>query len=107
MTLKQLKEILEESRYPVAYRMFAKQTLPTMPFIVYHETNSNHYEADNKVYQKVQEINVDLYTQTKNETAENKIETLLDNSDIIYVKYESYLQEEKAYMITYTIQILK
>jgi len=107
MTLKNIKDILAETGYQVAYRMISKQTAPTPPFIVYFETNSNNFKADNKVYKKIQGVQVELYTKTKSETAETNLETILDNHEIAYDKVETYINDEKIYLVTYEIQFVK
>lgn len=107
MTLKQLKQILDTTGYPVAYKMFSKQTTPSLPFIVYFETNSDNFKADNRVYQKVSKINIQLYTKAKSELAQKTLEDILDQNDIVYESYEDYLVEEKVFLISYEIEILK
>jgi len=107
MTLAQLKTILATTGYPVAYRVFSKATQPTLPFIVYLETSSDNFKADNKVYKKFSNITIELYTKLKSETAETNLETILDNNSIPYEKVESYMEDEQVYQIAYDIQIDK
>ena len=89
----------------VAYRAFPVGEAPELPFICYLETQTNNFMADNKVYQKIQEVDIELYTRLKDIASEALIEACLDSNSIVWEKYEEYITDEKMYQITYTINI--
>ena len=105
MTLSELKEILERTGLPVCYNAFPVGDAPALPFIVYIETGSNNFGADNKVFYKAKQIAVELYTATKSASTEELVESVLDDADIFYTKQETYLDDEKCYEVIYTMEV--
>lgn len=89
----------------VAYYSFPVGKAPKLPFIVYMATNSNNFIADNKVYHKIQEVDIELYTKNKDIVSENLIEDTLDSNSIVWEKYEEYIDSENCFQITYTINV--
>lgn len=89
----------------VAYYAFPENGAPDLPFIVYQETGSNNIVADNVVYKKRKNIEVELYTEFKSETTESSLENMLDAAEIVWQKSEDYLDTERCYMITYSFTI--
>lgn len=87
----------------VAYRAFPIGEAPELPFICYLATNSNNFVADNKVYHKIQEVDIELYTRNKDITSETLVEDALDANGIVWEKYEEFIDSENCFQITYTI----
>lgn len=104
MNLTEFKKILETTELPVAYRSFPEEDVPELPFICYLETGTTNFAADGVVYQKISEIAVELYTKNKNVTLEERVEKAL--SSFYWNKEEDYLDDEKCYMIVYTLEVL-
>ena len=102
--MNEIYELLQTMNMPVAYHHFTKQTNP--PFICYFRESSNNFIADNKVYQKIDVIRIELYTEKKDIQKEIQLECLLEQSDIPYeVISESYIESEKVYQVIYEINI--
>lgn len=89
----------------VAYYAFPLGSAPELPFIVYEETSSANIAADNKVYHKRKNLDIELYTEFKDTATENLVETALDSAEIVWSKTEDYLDSERCYMLTYSITI--
>lgn len=108
MTLVELKKVLDATGLPVAYSHFtatATNPLPKPPYITYLVSYSSNFIADNKVYKKIDNVQVELYTNKKDLVSENKLETQLDNSDIPYQSIETYIESEKLFQKIYEIKI--
>ena len=73
-----LLKILEEAGIPFAYDHFAEGECPDPPFICYLLPQSDNFSADGKVYLKVSSVNIELYTDSKDLTVEQKLEAVLD-----------------------------
>lgn len=73
----------------------------TLPYLVGVDTDSDNFLADNKVYVKGMGFQLNYYSQTKSETAEATIETILDSLGVIWDKLESYESDQSFYLITY------
>lgn len=104
MGLKELYTILN-AVYPTAYWSFPVGQAPAMPYIVYYETGSDNFGADNKVYHHVKEISVELLTNKKDPTAEASLEAVFDANDLFWNKTETHLDDEDAYEVIYTLEV--
>lgn len=105
MTLEELRAILKASGLPAAYRAFRENSAPPLPFICYQETGSDNTGADGIVWFSARQVDVELYTAYKDPEAEQKVEAALTAAGIYYDKYETYIDSEKMYQITYEIEV--
>lgn len=108
MTLAEINSILKSIpgfEKKVAYRAFPKGKAPALPFICYLATQTNNFNADNHVYHVIQGVDIELYTRRKDYTSEAAVEAALNANDIIWEKYEEYLDDEEMYMITYEVEV--
>jgi hypothetical protein len=99
----ELLELLKTTGLPVAYHHWV--TPPPLPYIVYLFTDSENFGADNKVYQKINNYQVELYSDKKDLASEELIELVFDANDIYYQKSEVYIESEKLYEVLYLITI--
>ena len=103
--MQRIVKMLEEAGLPFAYDHFAEGESPDPPFICYFTPNSNNFAADGKVYYKINEIHIELYTDCKDLSAEQKLENVLDAYDIYYEKSETWIESEKLYEVLYTFEM--
>ncbi len=101
MTQAQIYELLKQMKLPLAYNHF-KQAQST-PYLVYLTEDTSNFGADNKVYFKVENWVVELYTDKKEINLETKLEVLLEDAYLYYEKYETYIETEKIYQVRYEI----
>ncbi len=97
--------ILEQIGLPFAYDHFAEGESPAPPFICYLIPNSDNFSADGRVYYKINEIHIELYTDCKDLSAEQKVEVVLDEHDIFYEKTEVWIESENLYEVLYTFEM--
>ncbi|MBR6821924.1 MAG: hypothetical protein IKM87_02015 [Clostridia bacterium] len=110
MTLASLKTALESVNDnafsgKVAYRAFPVGAAPSLPFICFMEVESNNFVADSKVYHKITEVNIELYTDHKDPTTEGAIEKMLDDNLLVWDKSEFYITSENMLQVVYGIEI--
>lgn len=108
MTLKDLHTALQSISgfdTKVAYRAFPVGKAPKLPFICYMATSTNNFDADNKVYHVLQEVDIELYTKEKSEATEALVESKLDELNLVWNKYEEWLDSEECYEIIYTVTL--
>ena len=98
-------EILESLNIPFAYDHFAEGESPDPPFIVYLVPNADNFGADGKAYFKINEYNIELYTDYKDLAVESKIEEALDEASIFYAKSETWIEDEKLYEVLYSFEM--
>ena len=100
----ELINILKETEIPFAYDHFAEGESPQPPFICYLLRGSNNFSADGKVYFKANEVHIELYTDFKDLTVEQKLEAVLDEHGIFYNKSETWIESEKLYEVLYIFE---
>lgn len=108
MTLADLFTLLNSTatfENKVAYRAFPVGNAPDLPYICILATNTDNFNADNKVYKVIQGVDVELYTENKEPDTEAALEAVLDGADIPWDKFEEFLDSENCYQITYEISI--
>ena len=103
MTLAELKTLLDATGFPVAYSHFNE--IQTPPFICYLVTGSSNFFADSVTYQKIDNVQIELYTTKKDLTAEGKLEKILDDNGIPYETIEIYIETEKLFQKIYEVSL--
>ena len=103
--MEELLQILNETQIPFAYHHFAEGESPEPPFICYLLPGSNNFSADGKVYYKINEVHIELYTDLKDLTVEQQLEEVLDEHGIFYNKSETWIESEKLYEVLYTFEM--
>lgn len=102
MTQKELYNELKKTKFPVAYLKFKKT--PTLPFIVYINDSREGISADDKVWHKLNNYRIELYTNEKDPASELILENILDSAGIFYEMDEAYIESENMHESIYTIQ---
>ena len=103
--MEELLQILSETSIPFAYHHFAEGESPEPPFICYLIPGSNNFSADGKVYYKINEVHIELYTDLKDLAVEQQLEDVLDEHGIFYNKSETWIESEKLYEVLYTFEM--
>ena len=96
--------MLEEMKIPFAYHHFAEGESPEPPFVCYLLPGSNNFSADGKVYYKINEVHIELYTDWKDLAVEQGVEAVLDEHGVFYNKSEVWIESEKLYEVLYTFE---
>ena len=89
----------------VAYRSFREGAAPALPFICYLDTSTDNFIADNEVYAVIYGVDVELYTQYKDQQSEALVEACLNDLGIVWQKYDEYIDSESMYDIVYSFSI--
>ena len=105
MTIENLVKMLQKMEIPFAYDHFAEGESPEPPFICYLLPGSNNFAADGKVYFRINQVRIELYTDSKDLSVERKVEMVLDESGIFYNKSEVWIQSEKLYEVLYSFEV--
>ena len=97
----ELVKIIEEMGIPFAYDHFAEGESPDPPFLCYLLPDSDNFAADGRVYYKMSEVRIELYTDFKDVSLEEKVTAVLDNHGIFYEQSEVWIEEEKLYEVAF------
>lgn len=106
MTTQEIASMIEEVGVPFAYYQFEEGTAEPCPFICFYYSDSNDVLADDLNYVTVRNLVIELYTDTKDFELETTLEQILNKYNIVYDKYESYIDTEKMFMNTYESEVL-
>ena len=107
MTYDAIAEMLEEAGLPLAYDHFAEGESPDPPFLIFLFPSSDNFSADGKVYQKIDALHIELYTDRKQPDVESRLETVLDRHGIFYEKTEVWIDTERLYEVLYSTEVLR
>ena len=105
MTIEPLASMLQETGIPFAYDQFAEGESPEPPFICYLLPGSDNFAADGRVYFKINEVRIELYTDKKDVSVEKQVEDVLDGQGIFYNKSEVWISEERLYEVLYSFSV--
>lgn len=103
--MEELLQMLNEMQLPFAYHHFAEGEAVEPPFICYLLPGSNNFSADGKVYHKINEVHIELYTDLKDLAVEQQLEDILDEHEIFYNKSEVWIQSERLYEVLYSFEM--
>ena len=103
--MEKLLSILDSIGIPYAYDHFAEGESPEPPFLCYLLPGSDNFSADGKVYHKISEVRLELYTDYKDLASEQKVEDTLDAAGLFYNKTETWLDSEKLYEVLYSFDM--
>ena len=103
--LQELNSLLSETGIPFAYDHFAEGESPGPPFITFLLPRSTNFSADGRVYLKITEVNIELYTDEKDPETESLVEAALDSREIFYNRSEVYIDSEKLYEVIYSFEM--
>lgn len=105
MTLSELKTVLSGTGLKVAYDHFPAKSKVGPPCITYNVAYTDNYSADNKVYTKIQHIDIHLYTKGKDTATEALLETALGSASIFWNYTESFDDSEEINHLIYEVEI--
>lgn len=108
MTQQDLYTLLSSTGISTCYRSWKASgvtEIPALPWICYLFTGSENEAADNKVHQKVNNYQIELYSNEKDFDSEASIENALDGASIFYDKSETYIDTESLFEVIYSIAI--
>lgn len=105
MTYDDITNMLKEAGLPLAYDHFAEGESPEPPFLIFLFPGSDNMFADNGVYFKISQLNMELYTNKKDPELEEKLEDILTAHEISWEKSEVWIDSEKMYEVLYQTEI--
>lgn len=106
MTTAQVAEMIDSIGLPNAYYQFTNRTDVAPPFIAFYYPESMDFEADNINYLKINQLIIELYTDNKELSLEKLIETKLNENDLVFTRSETYLGDERMYMVVFSTSVI-
>lgn len=106
MTYKQVAQIIAGIGLPFAYDHFDEGNAAEPPFICFFFEGSDDFTADNTNYQRIRPLTVELYTDNKDFSLENTVETALNAAGLVFSRNETYIDSERMYEVSYETEII-
>lgn len=106
MTSIEIATMIASTGLASAYNHFPEKAAPALPFICFYYDQPNNFNADNKTYQKVVSLTIELYTANKDLTSEAAVESVLAANELPYRKSETFIDSEKMYLNTYETEVI-
>lgn len=109
MKLTELVSLLRATGYPVAFSHFkvdSNNPAPSLPFVTYLTPSTENLIADNEVYQKVLNIEIELYTKNKDLTAESTLENMLNENELPFDYFQLWLESEQVFQTIYEVRMI-
>lgn len=100
------EKIMEPIGFPYNYYFFPEGEVPDPPYLLFYYPNRNDLIADNINYVYIPQLNIELYTNEKNFTAEKAVEDVLISNGIAFSKSESYIDSENLYEVLYITEVI-
>lgn len=105
MSHEEVLEMLGEMGLPFAYDHFAEGESPDPPFLVFLYPKALNFSADGIAYFKINQLDIELYTDLKQPELEETIEAVLLKYGIFYGKSEVWIESEKLYEVLYEMEV--
>jgi len=104
VNLYELKALLDQTGYPVSYSHF--NSPPNPPYIAYLVAFSSNFHADNQVYAKIENAQVELYTEYKDPSVEKTLEDIFKDNEIPWDDTETWIETEQLFQRIYEIGVI-
>lgn len=106
MLFSEIKTMLGQTGLQNTYYSWPEKQVPALPYLVWYLPSSDNFVADDKVYKRVDTLNIELYTKTKDFLKEQAVEAVLDANNMVWDKVETYLDDEHMYEVLYEMEII-
>lgn len=106
MKLSDFASILSQLELPLTYKAFDVGNVPSMPYIIYFESNPIIQAADNFSNHQIKNVIVELAFERKDEALEEKLEELLNTNKLFFeVDDELFIETERLFVKSYSVYL--
>lgn len=106
MLFSEIKTMLGQTGLQATYYSWPEKEAPALPYLVWYLPSSANFAADDKVYKRIETLNIELYTKTKDFATEAAVEAVLAANNMVWDRVETYLDTEKMYEVLYQMEIV-
>lgn len=96
-------KMLQATGLPVTYSEWPQGYAPPLPYIVFLQDGIDTFLADNKVYEYNDTYRIELYSENKDITSENKIIEQLNLEPVVWEKEYEDRTDEGLYQSVFLI----
>jgi hypothetical protein len=106
MKTTEVSQMIASVGLPYAYYQFPDNTPQAPPFIVFYYEDSDDLFADNSNYQRITELTIEFYSETKDFFYEDLSEDALTAASLTYRKSEQFIDSERMHETVYELEVL-
>lgn len=106
MTTKEVAAMVAEIGVPYAYYQFPEGTGQETPFICFFYSYNNDVKADNRNYQKIERLIIELYTDNKDFDLERRVESVLASHDMVWSREEEWIDSERMLEVVFEMDVI-
>ena len=106
MTYKEIATMMDGLALPSVYFHFKEGEAPALPYVIFYYPSRDDFLADDTQFQKITKLIIELYANEKDFKAEQLVEDMLESNGLVYTKAETYIDDEKMYMMLYQTEVL-
>ncbi len=89
-----------------AYYSLENANVVKTPYIIFDYPQSNDFFADSQNFVKIETVNIEYDSKSKDLTAESKIEAVLKEQGLTWKKTEDFISDQNVYEIMYTVEVI-
>lgn len=106
MTYEEIYSMISDIGIPCAYYQFPDDSGQQPPFICFYYPRSDDFEADDKNYQCINELTIELYTDTKDFDLEDAVKAALEAKGLVWSWDETEIESERMHMTTFYTEVI-
>lgn len=106
MTREEIYTMVQSIDLPCAYYEFPEDTKQAPPFVVWFFSADSDVMADNENYVDKEDLNVELYTITRDFDLEKTVENVLRSSGFAFSKEAAFIESERMWQISYEMEVI-
>ena len=105
MTKTEVTSMVKELGLPFAYDHFAEGKAAKPPFCVYLYPSADNFAADGCAYFKQDNLHVEIYTDKKDISLEERVEAVFEKHGLFFAKSEVWISSERLYEVLYQMEV--
>lgn len=106
MTTAEIATMVSSIGDDYTYYSFPVGEAPELPYNIFYYPNRDDFNADGTNYQQITNLIIEHYSDEKDFDGEAAVEAVLETNGLVYTKTESYISDEKMFMVTYEMEVL-
>lgn len=106
MTTQEVAAMVAEIGIPSAYYQFPDNTGQATPFVCFFYSGDNDFKADDSNYQKIEHLIIELYTDDKDFTLEQTVESVLASHGMVWTRDEEWIESERMLEVVYEMDVV-
>lgn len=105
MKIADINIMLGQTELKSTYYSWPETKAPALPYLLWYFPSSDNFSADDQVYKRIEQLNIELYTQTKDFDTEQVVEAVLDAWNMVWERTEVYIESEHMYQVLYQMEV--